>query len=284
MRLCTTNYRGTSVALATIRATSQVARHYSKRGTMPVLTQLVWTVVQVALGAGIATTAAWISRYITQRRPAGKIWRMDSRRPIHIVTAQDESDFDAEFTVKVYPAEYLAAVEVRAILADVLKYRQVGLSTSNELPLSRSLMDNLVCIGGPIHNRVTALLLQRLDLPFTFDGYAVVSAVSGNRYEAVIDATTGKITRDVGVVVIAENPFSPSSTVVMLMGSRTFGCPAGSRLLVSGNLRGVAGHLGDKLPKWVIVDADVLDDFVARVSILEAAGDTRVPPRLKERD
>jgi hypothetical protein len=228
---------------------------------------------QLALGALLGAFGTWARIQLRTRLPAARIWALDRSRPVHIVTAQDESDFAAEFTVKVYPAEYLAAVEVRSLLAGSLKAKEVDLYTSNNFPMGRLLSDNLVCIGGPVHNRATKMILERINPPLHFDGYSVVSDVSGKRYEALVAEESNVIKRDVGVIVLCRNPFHPPATICLLMGARTFGCPAGSRLLTHGSLKKIEDVLGTGTYRWAILDVDVVDDFVARVDILEAGGE-----------
>lgn len=229
-------------------------------------------IFQLALGAAIATSYRWIHAQISVRRPAARLWSIDRSRPVHIITAQDDSDFSNEFTVKVYPAEYLAAVEVRTLLYEMVRHGNINLITSNEFQAGPSLAHNLVCIGGPIHNRVTKILLERLAIPVEFDGYAVVSTVTSKRYEALVDPVSGRITRDVAVVVLEKNPFQEESLVALLMGARTFGCPAGSRMLTRGPLKRMESVLGKSSQRWAILDVDVVEDFVARVSVLESSG------------
>lgn len=191
---------------------------------------------------------------------------------MHIVTAQDDADFTTEYTVKVYPAEYLAAVEVRGLLKEVLGHREVYVSTSSDFSANRFLTDNLVCIGGPVHNRVTQILLERLELPFFFDGFVLRSRFTDACYEAEIDPVTSRITRDIGVACLASNPFNPEAQIAILMGARTLGCAAAAQFLTSGSLRHADEALGRSLPKWAILDVDVVDDFVARTELIASSG------------
>jgi hypothetical protein len=230
------------------------------------------TILQLAVGAAIGVSYRWIRTQVLTRRPALRIWSIDKSLPVHIITAQDDSDFSSEFTVKVYPAEYLAAVEVRSLLSDTIRHSDVNLLTSNEFRMGPFLHHNLVCIGGPVHNRVSRVLLERLTIPVTFDEYTVVSGVTSKRYSAVIDPASGKITRDVGVLVLDQNPFQESSLAALLMGARTFGCPASSRVLTSGLLKRMETILGQSGQRWAILDVDVVDEFVARVNVLESSG------------
>lgn len=235
--------------------------------------ELLGIFVQLVFGAGLAAGGRWTTTQFRVRRPARRIWRHSSRRPFHIFTGHDASDL-SEFTVKVYPAEYLAASEVRVLLNDNLKVDEVHLSTALNFRAEHSLTDNIVCIGGPVHNEATALFLSRLKNPIEFDGFDVVSPASGERYEAELDVTKGKIRRDVGVVVTAQNPFNAQACIILLMGARTFGCAAAAQFVTSGNLKRTDDYLGDVPTRWAILDVDVIDDFVAGISVLEATGMT----------
>ena len=239
---------------------------------------IVSTLAQVAVGAIAAMIASRVRRYLTTRRPAVRIWGLQRGKPTHIVTAQDESNFADEFTVKVYPTEYLAAVEVRSLVSDVLECHRVTLSTSREFGVAHFIHDNIVCIGGPVHNRITKILLDRLQLPFGFEGFTLVSTATGNRYDAVTESDPDRILRDVGVVILADNPFNNETRVAILMGARTFGCAAAAGYITEGNLRAADEKLGGPFPKWAILDVDVVDDFVVRASVLESSTDAKPTP------
>jgi len=157
------------------------------------------------------------------------------------------------------------------MMADTLRIRDVDMGTSSEFHGGQLLKHNLVCVGGPVNNRVTRHILDRVSLPVHFDGYTVVSDASGKRYEATVDNATNKIVRDVGVVVFIRNPFEPRSSVALLMGARTFGVAACSHVLTTGSLRKMNATLGATYPKWAILDVDVIDDFVACVEVFESS-------------
>jgi len=235
------------------------------------LSQTGWVILQLGLGAGLASIARWARIEIRTRHPASRIWCVNRSLPVHIIVSQDDGADTREFIVKVYAADYLAAVEARVLMTDTLRVRDVELVTSGEFGRGLLLKHNLVCVGGPVNNRITRLILERITIPVHFDGYTAVSDASGERYDAVVDPVTSKIVRDIGVVVLTRNPFAENSYVTLFMGARTFGVAACSRVLTTGSLRKMHTMLGVEYPRWAILDVDVVDDFVARVEVLESS-------------
>jgi hypothetical protein len=237
------------------------------------------TVVNLVLGAALASGYRYAVHYWRVRRPAARIWTHARTTPFHIVTAQDDTDPDSEYTPKVYPAEYAAALSTRTLLVQKLKVPDVRVWTSDRFPTA-NILENLVCIGGPVHNQVTRRTLDRLAIPLEFVGYDLVSHVSGKTYEAKIDHATQRITRDVGVVIVTRNPrrqADPDACVILLMGARTFGCEGAACFITSGDLAAANEALGPGDLRWAILDVDVDDDFVAGVEILEASGQVPAP-------
>jgi len=115
-------------------------------------------------------------------------------------------------------------------------------------------------------------MLKRLEIPVRFDGYTLISDITGRCYDTEIDGE-GRIVTDFGVLVLAPNPFRKSSSVTMMMGTRTFGCAAVSRVLTSGNVKDTERKLGTNTSvRWAIVEADVIEYFVARVRFVESSG------------
>ncbi|WP_338684021.1 hypothetical protein QD712_26090 [Streptomyces acidiscabies] len=94
---------------------------------------------------------------------------------------------------------------------------------------------NLILVGGPHSNRVTAEVVQRLPLTYTFGPVEEHDA-------RITDARTGEILSpditpdnqlavDLGILVRAPNPFQPDRHIVILAGSFGFGTSAAARLL-----------------------------------------------------
>jgi hypothetical protein len=158
-------------------------------------------------GAALAGLGALIRQYLLVRFPSAKVWRLKKGRAVHVITSQDEGT-DSEYSIRLFAVDFEAAVDVRNFVKEKLKYPAVRLSTSLAFNSKSHLSDNLVAVGGPNFNRITKLLLERLQLPVSIEDYAIVSARTGRRYEAMLDETRQLIVRDVGLVVVADNPFS----------------------------------------------------------------------------
>jgi hypothetical protein len=243
------------------------------------LDQFFTAAFNLALGAALAGAYRTITHYWRVRRPAARIWRHSRACAFHIITAQDDTDPASEYTPKVYPAEYAAALAARTLLTNNLKVRDVKVWTSDRFPTS-NILENLVCIGGPVHNEVTKRTLARLHLPVEFVGHDLVSRLSGKTYRAEIDPTSQRITRDIGVVIVARNPrgqANPDTCVILLMGARTFGCEGAASFITAGDLAAANDALGDGDLRWAILDVDVDDDFVAGFEVLESSGQPVAP-------
>lgn len=104
-----------------------------------------------------------------------------------------------------------------------------------------TLKNNLVLIGGPDCNKITAEVLARLDctLQFADAERHVVSIVDRRRDEVhnpkmVNDPTSAeafRLVEDYGLVIRARNPFNPESSVLIICGSFGFGSWAGAQLI-----------------------------------------------------
>jgi DNA-binding transcriptional ArsR family regulator len=71
------------------------------------------------------------------------------------------------------------------------------------------LADNLVCIGGPVTNLVTARFADDMPLYFkTTDHWAVVSKISGNEYNE----------ESTGIIIRIDNPLKEGKSVIVLAG------------------------------------------------------------------
>lgn len=99
---------------------------------------------------------------------------------------------------------------------------------------------NLVLVGGPHSNQVTAEIMQRLPLTFHFGSLDVHDAniydtSTGDTMQCVVDARD-QLLVDQGIVIRAVNPFNRERNVVILAGSFGFGTSAAAQLLSSPDL------------------------------------------------
>ncbi|MET8980570.1 hypothetical protein ABZX85_33690 [Streptomyces sp. NPDC004539] len=94
---------------------------------------------------------------------------------------------------------------------------------------------NLILVGGPHSNRVTAEIVQRLPLTYTFGpadlhDARITDSRTGEVMSPEFDAQ-GQLAVDLGILIRAANPFQPDRHIVVLAGSFGFGTSAAARLL-----------------------------------------------------
>lgn len=134
--------------------------------------------------------------------------------------------------------DMLAVAEVQRHLRE-LGRQYLHPTTSDQLSgVDRK--SDLILIGGTHANTVTAEVMERLPLTFTFGeseahDYAVHDQVTGQAYAVAIDKDD-TLTADQGIVVCAPNPFAPERNVLIIAGSFDFGTAAGAQLLSRGEL------------------------------------------------
>lgn len=94
---------------------------------------------------------------------------------------------------------------------------------------------NLILVGGPHSNRVTAEVMRRLPVTFTYGPEEVHDAniydsLTGEVMGCVLDSE-GQLALDQGILIRAVNPFNRDRNVIILAGSFGYGTNAAVRLL-----------------------------------------------------
>ncbi|MFB7266422.1 hypothetical protein ACFCXH_30390 [Streptomyces nojiriensis] len=117
----------------------------------------------------------------------------------------------------------------------------------NQLPLTPSHQltglerrGNLVLVGGPHSNQVTAEVMQRLPLTFHFGSAEtpdanIYDASSGDVMQCMV-GESDQLLVDQGILIRAANPFNPERNVIILAGSFGFGTSAAAQLLAGPEL------------------------------------------------
>jgi hypothetical protein len=228
--------------------------------TLDIAVNLLAAVIIFLSGVGFARLRRWWELH----RPGQKVWRVGRNESVSIVTADGPDPDPTEYTITVYPAEYAAALEIAHYLGGELGCRIERICTSSEFPEDHAIEGNLVLIGGPVHNPLTALMLERLHVPFHFEGYTLVNENSGERYDAVIE--NEMIVSDVALIVTAPNPYNPSNRVVLIAGCRTYGCVAGARQLINPLVSITAETASTS--SFLVVRSDVLKRYVSKGKVL----------------
>jgi hypothetical protein len=203
-------------------------------------------------------------RWRELRRPGHRVWRLNRGATVSIVTADGPEPDPTEYTITVYPAEYAAATEIAHYLGSELRCNVERICTSGEFPEDHAITGNLVLIGGPVHNRLTRIMLERTEVPFHFEEYTLVDDRSGERFDAEIRGDV--IVSDVALVVVTDNPYSPSNRVVMVAGCRTYGCIAGARQLIHPAVLRISRNF--QKSSYFVVRSEVLGRYVSEAKVL----------------
>lgn len=80
----------------------------------------------------------------------------------------------------------------------------------------RDLTGNMIVIGGPVVNAVTAKLHKSLPIYFDAKSSSIVSKLSKKKYDA----------DEIGVIQKIKNPFNPKSSILLVAGKRYAGTRA----------------------------------------------------------
>ncbi|MFF2652224.1 hypothetical protein [Streptomyces sp. NPDC058045] len=207
--------------------------------------------ISLLAGSLATTTTAYARWQLSKRLPARRTWRFSiSGRLIMVVSAS------AHFHTGVYtrPTTGVGQVRAMSLLVPLLTRAYPGIdleqvNLSSDTP-GRDLEADLLTIGGPKTNEITACLLPRIpQLPFRVDGTAI--HWGDDTYEGLVQ--DGHVTSDFGYVVRTVNPFASDRRVVILGGSHTYGTIAAARWLrTHGGARRLPADVA------VLVQADVL--------------------------
>lgn len=90
----------------------------------------------------------------------------------------------------------------------------------SEMVSESELQDNVLCLGGPIHNRLCKQTLESHSDQVAFDNHDLVSIRSGKRYNAVI--RDNKIISDTALIIVAPNPWDDHGRLIVLAGCRGY--------------------------------------------------------------
>lgn len=204
----------------------------------------------------IGLSVSYAIRTFRHRAPARSLWGLKQDGRVTIVITKAELRDDHEHTGLVYPAEARAAGEIESFLVRLYPRIQPRVTLSDAVT-PELLRGDLVIIGGPIYNKISRSVLDHYSSIARFDGYELVMARDTWLKEAEL-GDDGQITSDVGLVLIAPNPWNSSRRAIVLCGSRTYGCLAASRAMVRSDAARTRRVIGtERMPYAFGVTADV---------------------------
>jgi hypothetical protein len=209
---------------------------------------------------------------LRQVLPGRRLWRVSDPSRVVISVAHSASSFTGEYE---RPATGIGQVRALALLMPSLRRTYSDLRVRNiylsSEPLQERLENDLICLGSPKTNGVTAYVMAELGgaCPAAFDGSQIAweeGAGPAETFDGVI--VDGKVTSDVGLVVRAQNPFRPGRTAIVLAGSHTYGTIAAARFFCE--------QLNAPFKRWprffaAVVEAQVHDGYPSSPKLLRTA-------------
>jgi hypothetical protein len=204
-----------------------------------------------AAGAAMAAVLALCIRAIRQyyySRPSAALWGVGAQGAEYEIVlpartfATDETKATGWPWVPMGDA-YAAALLVQA-LRTLKRSVRVEIYAASELPPEKRARSNVVCVGGPNFNPVTAQLMAELSVPLSFThdprapGHPVMEAGDGFRFVSDVEqnAEGWQLVRsDWGAVVVAPSPYPDARRanrrVFIVMGNGSQGTVAAARVL-----------------------------------------------------
>lgn len=246
-------------------------------------TEIVSALVVLILGV----IAGAVGRAVVQRRSLRRLLDIRSTRPVRFVIGTPlfiDPKTDSTTEEQAVPLATLGTLLAYQRLSNLLAraYPQLGQVQVYAAPNFPAACygDNLVLIGFPRTNRVTDVVLSRIQPPIVFHDHELVDTKTGKTWNAVVEGH--QIVRDFGYILRARNPYNSRAVVLVVAGSQTYGMKVAADYLDPSNilelwnvkptrcLRWVSGRFPFMIPErsrtrefQVVVSADVNDYFTS---------------------
>jgi hypothetical protein len=185
---------------------------------------VVWQLFLVALGIVALPILGWLKWKFVTNPKFRKGFQVTRGKGISCILPSvkfPEQDDDPEYIAFTTPFESVLFFRALPVFAYKLGFArsQVGLCLS-EMTSESELQNNVLCLGGPIHNKISKIFLDRMIDQVSFERHDLTCAQSGSRYSASIERKT--VVKDVALFISAPNPWQPKSRFILLAGCRGF--------------------------------------------------------------
>lgn len=168
---------------------------------------------------------------------------------LHFITANTGQYDGNELVTLGYIFEYMSVGEIKSFFSKLYAphpHMTTNMSTERFSDTKQKhIKQNLVLIGGPIHNSVTGALLKRMaNCPFHYDlsdATLVYTSPSGEtvRYTPKMfdpsaeSGQTSYFENDYCLIMNVKNPLDPSKRIILISGCRSVGCYGGAVYLTT---------------------------------------------------
>jgi hypothetical protein len=247
-----------------------------------IMSGIVASVIVILLQVSVRSLSITLSMLFSVRWQLQHIWGLKKSERIYIVSGAITGVSDLVKTTILAGPDSEASSTLFA--TSNLLYPKSEIRHVYSSKFSRDLFkENIVSVGGPIHNYCTKDFLRKfsetvffndeMDLIFKSKCYSV-------KYDALDNSGTGdKPLNDYGIVVRTTNPYDSTKSILLIMGCDTYGVLAAARL-VSSRLDSLACRkiLNKKLgfkryftqQNYIaVVECDVLENDVGDIRLVD---------------
>lgn len=174
-------------------------------------------------------TYAWT--FVARKTPERLRWRLADAERVLIFVSQSAETHTGQY---VRPATGIGQAKALGIIAPSLSraYRGIDLQDTR-FPYERSGRDlerDLIVLGGPKNNEVTAMLLEAYSSELAVGQCDDTIKVGTASFTGEVVA--GTVVKDYGLIVSGPNPYSRDHRATILSGSHTYGTVAAARWFV----------------------------------------------------
>jgi len=183
----------------------------------------VWGLALLIFGAYIPSLYTWVRWKIFINPKFRKVFMLKPNTKLNcILPSVTFPEYnEPEYIAYTTPFESVQFFKTLPIFAGLIgiETRDCNICLS-EMVSDNEMQDNVLCLGGPIHNRLCKQVLETHTDQVAFEKHDLVSVRSGKRYSAVIRSS--KIVADTALMIVAPNPWTEGGRLVILAGCRGY--------------------------------------------------------------
>ena len=183
---------------------------------------VIASLIAISLQIGVKVAANTITYFLTSRIRLRRLYSFKAKTSIYVVSGSVDRAIAEDVAFLAGPDATAAATIIQS-----LRVIYEGSNTKHYYATRQYLAivnENLIAVGGPLHNSCTKQMLENISKEVYFDENDNL-IFFGNPYAKSLDSGV-----DYGLVVRHNNPFSPDKEVIILAGCGSHGVLAASML------------------------------------------------------